>query len=165
MPDNILIATILTAHGIRGWVKLHWHGENPLRAMEYKILTDKSGRAFEVEEQRMQGKALAVKFKNIDDRTEAEKLRGTELFIARDRLPKAEANEFYHIDLIGLTARTADGKHLGILRAIQNFGASDLLEIESPRGDIQYFAFTDEVVKEINQEENIIIIEPPVYDE
>lgn len=165
MSGNILIATALSAHGIRGWVKLHWHGEDPLRAMEYKILTDKNGRAFEVMEQRMQGKALAIKFKNIDDRTEAEKLRGTELFIDRDKLPKTDDNEFYHIDLIGLTARTLDHQLLGTVKSIQNFGASDLLEVESARGDIQYFAFTDEVVKEINKDEQLIIINPPQYDE
>lgn len=165
MQRNILIATILTAHGVRGWVKLHWHGEDPLRAIEYKTLADKNGKIYEVAEQRMQGKALAVKFKSIDDRTMAEQLRGTELFIDRDRLPVAAENEFYHIDLIGLTARTTDGKQLGTIRAVQNFGASDLLEVESARGDIQYFAFTDDVVKEINQDENIVIINPPIYDE
>lgn len=165
MQHNILIATILTAHGLRGWVKLHWHGEDPLRAIDYKVLSDKSGKIYEITEQRMQGKALAVKFKDISDRTAAEKLRGTELFVARDALPPTDKNEFYHVDLIGLSARTADGKQLGTVKSIQNFGASDLLEIETPRGDVEYFAFTDDVVKEINKDEQLIIINLPEYDE
>lgn len=165
MQHNILIATILTAHGVRGWVKLHWHGEDPLLALTYKTLYDKNGRAFEVMEQRMQGKALAVKFKDIDDRGDVEKLRGTELFIARDRLPAAAENEFYHIDLIGLHVRSTDGKHIGTVRAIQNFGASDLLEVSTARGDVEYFPFTDDVVTEVNAEEQLIIVNMPEYDE
>lgn len=163
--SQILIATILTAHGLRGWVKLHWHGDDPLRAIDYKILSDKSGQTYKIMEQRMHGKALAVKFKDINDRTVAEKLRGVELFVAREALPAADENEFYHVDLIGLSARTPDGKQLGTVKSIQNFGASDLLEIESPRGDIEYFAFTDEVVQQINKDEQLIIINPPEYDE
>ncbi len=165
MQRNILIATILTAHGVRGWVKLHWHGEDPMLAINYKTLHDKNGRAFEVVEQRMQGKALAVKFKSIDDRTDVEKLRGTELFIDRSLLPAPADNEFYHVDLIGLNVRSADGKHIGSVRAIQNFGASDLIEVATARGDTEYFPFTDDVVTEINADEQLIVVNMPQYDE
>ncbi len=161
MPRNIHLATILSAHGVRGWVKLYWHGEDPARAKEYKTLHDKSGRAFEIDEQRMMGKNLTVKFKSIDDRTAVEQLRGTELFIPRTALPAAAPGEYYHIDLIGLAAQTADGQHLGIVKSIQNFGAGDLLEIEKLNNETEFLPFTQDVVQQVDFDAEVIIINPP----
>lgn len=159
------MATLLAAHGVRGWVKLHWHGADPAHAAEYKTLCDKSARAFEITEQRMQGKVLAVKFKGVDDRTAAEKLRGTELFIARDVLPAPSENEYYHVDLIGLAAQTPDDGLIGIVKSIQNFGAGDILEIERLNNDLEFYPFDAATVQKVDFENEVIVLSPPIMDE
>jgi len=161
MSRPIHLATILAPHGVHGWVKLYWHGEDPMRAAEYKTLHDKSGRTFEIEEQRMQGKMLAVKFKSIDDRDAVEKLRSTELFVARDALPAAAEGEYYHVDLIGLAAQTPKGEHIGIVKSIQNFGAGDLIEIEKLNNETEFLPFTHDVIQQVDFKDEIIILNPP----
>lgn len=159
---DILMATVLSPHGVRGWVKVFWHGENPLLAATYKTLFDKTGRAFVVTEARMQGKALALKFTGVDDRTAAEALKGTELFIPRAALPPPRENEYYHVDLIGLAAQTAAGEHIGIVKSIQNFGAGDVMEIEKLNNETEFLPFTTEVITRVDFGEEIIILNPPV---
>jgi len=159
---DILMAKVLGAHGVRGWTKLFWHGADPGAAMTYKRLHNAAGQVFEIAEWRMQGKTLAVKFKGIDDRDAAEKLNGTELFIARSALPAPSAGEYYHVDLIGLAAQTATGEHLGVVKSIQNFGAGDLLELEKLSGETEFILFDTNTIQTIDFEAEIITIFPPL---
>jgi 16S rRNA processing protein RimM len=57
-------------------------------------------------------------------------MRNTKLFVPRGRLPEAEEDEFYHVDLIGLRLEALDGADLGRVRAVIP-GPQDLLEIEA----------------------------------
>ena len=69
---------------------------------------------------------LIARFKGVDDRDAAERLRNLKLYVARDKLPApADAETFYHADLIGLAAKTGDGHELGTIIGIHNFGAGD----------------------------------------
>ncbi|MBI4723463.1 MAG: 16S rRNA processing protein RimM, partial [Rhodomicrobium sp.] len=73
--------------------------------------------------------AVIARLRGVADRNAAEALRGMELFVSRDALPPAEADEYYHSDLIGLTAVSSEGETLGEIVAVHNFGAGDLLEL------------------------------------
>ena len=68
----------------------------------------------------------------IVSKEEADALKGTDLFVPRDRLPSLPDDEFYHADLVGLTVYDTGGALLGEVRSVQNHGASDLLEIDGP---------------------------------
>jgi 16S rRNA processing protein RimM len=70
----------------------------------------------------------------IDDRSAAEALRGSLIEVDRSALPPLEEGEYYHADLIGLAAVDRDGKAIGTVAAIENYGAGDLLEIEDEQG-------------------------------
>ena len=74
------------------------------------------------------------RFAQITDRTAAERLRGTTLTVPRTQLPPLEEGEYYHADLVGLTAVSTDGEPLGHVATVENFGAGDILEIERPNG-------------------------------
>jgi 16S rRNA processing protein RimM len=81
------------------------------------------------------GSAGAIaRFAEIADRGAAEALRGTLLTVPRSALPPLGEGEYYHADLIGLPCRSAQGEALGIVVAVDNFGAGDILEIEKPDG-------------------------------
>ena len=65
----------------------------------------------------------------VESRDAAERLVNTKLFATRDRLPATETEEFYHADLIGLEAFDADGRPLGTVSSVLDFGAGASLEI------------------------------------
>jgi 16S rRNA processing protein RimM len=101
----------------------------------------------------------------VRDRTTAEGLRGTELYVAREALPPAEDDEFYHADLIGLEARDSEGRMLGKVAAIHNFGASDVIELVRADGDQVHLAFTKETVPHIHIADGYIVVAVPEDDE
>src|SRR5258706_3958441 len=126
----ICVARIGAAHGVRGAVKLWTFTEDPLAVKTYGPLTTKDGaRQFEVTHAREAKGHLVATLKGIATREEAERLNGVELYIARDKLPATDENEYYHADLIALAAVNAANETLGRVIAVHNFGASDIIEI------------------------------------
>ncbi|HHY50605.1 MAG TPA: 16S rRNA processing protein RimM, partial [Alphaproteobacteria bacterium] len=93
-----------------------------------------------------------------------ERLNGVELYVDRALLPEPEdEDDFYHADLIGLGAQLSDGRELGTVTAILNYGAGDILEVKSRRtGETFLFPFTRQVVPEVHVSEGYLVIEPPV---
>ena len=68
----------------------------------------------------------------------------------RDRFPEPEEDEFYLADLIGLQARDGDNAVIGTVKAVQNFGADDMLEIApAAGGPTWYLPFTRDAVPEV----------------
>ena len=97
--------------------------------------------------------------------TTAEALRGTELYADRGRLPAPDEDEFYHADLIGLTAIGTDGQAVGTVRAVHDFGAGDILEIVGAGGPPRMLPFTREAVPEIDLAGGRLVIDPPAETE
>lgn len=127
---RVLLGRIAAAHGIRGEVLIHAYTEPPQNIAAYGPLTDRAGaRVFAIECRRVTAKGVVAHLAGIQDRSMAEALKGTELYVARDRLPPAAEGEFYHWDLIGLAAHNAEGRRIGEIVAVQNYGAGDLLEV------------------------------------
>ena len=91
----------------------------------------------------------------------AEALRGLKLYIPRDSLPEPEEDEFYLADLIGLFVETAEGEALGTVKAVQDFGAGDLLEIQPRAGATWWLPFTREAVPEVRLAQGKLIAAPP----
>ena len=106
-----------------------------------------------------------ISFSGIDDRNAAEALKGTELFVAREALPATAEEEFYHADLIGLEAQDSEGRVLGKVAAIHNYGAGDVMEIARPDGDSVLLAFTRETVPAIDIAGGRIVVAVPEDDE
>jgi 16S rRNA processing protein RimM len=153
MGNKIRVARIGAAHGVRGEMKLWPFTQDPEAVADYGPLESEDGkRQFEIETMRAAKDHFVVRLKGVADRTAAEKLTNTDLFIPRDRLPAIEEDDtFYHADLIGLAAVTPDGVTLGTVSALHNFGAGDLIEIVSAQGgEPLLLPFTDAVVPEID---------------
>ncbi len=129
-PENpVQMAVIGAAQGIKGELRVKTFTGDPLALGDYGPLYAGDGRAFEIEDIRPAGEVVVVRFKGVRDRTAAERLTGTELYIDRSALPPEEEEEFYHADLVGLAVRDDDGVEAGRVTAVQNFGGGDLLEI------------------------------------
>lgn len=129
-PARILLGRIRAAHGIRGHVLIHTFTEAPENIASYGPLEDGTGeRQLEISVVRVTPKGVVARVAGVTDRNAAEALRGTELYVPRERLPPTEEEEFYHSDLLGLRAFQTDGSLFGEVIAVHNFGAGDILEI------------------------------------
>src|SRR5260370_3279237 len=129
MAERICVAQIGGAHGLRGEVKLKSFPGDPMAGADYGTLTSEDGAAsFEIEALRPAKGHLVARFRGIEDRASAERLANVRLFVPRERLPALTADEFYHADLIGLSAVKADGTEVGTVVAVHRFGAGEILE-------------------------------------
>ena len=136
---------------MRGAVKLWTFTEDPLAVKRYGPLATKDGaRQFEVTHAREAKGHLVATLKGIATREDAERLNGIELYIARDKLPATDEDEYYHADLIGLAAVNAEDEPLGRVIAIHNFGAGDIIEIAPPHGATMLLPFTNAVVPTVD---------------
>ena len=163
MTDRICVAQIGAAHGIRGEVRLRSFTEDPMAVTAYGPLESEDGtQRFTIEALRPAKDHFVARLAGIDDRAAAEKLTHTKLYVPRDRLPPVEDDEtYYHADLIGLAAVTPDGKPLGTVTAILNFGAGDLVEIRPQGGGEPLMVpFTDTAVPEIDMAAGRMIVVP-----
>lgn len=146
----VLMGAIIGAHGIKGEVKVKSFAGTPAAIAAYGALSDAKGRQFDLA---LVGKATAGKdiliarIAGIGDRNAAEALKGVELYVARDRLPRiAGDEEFYLADLIGLHVVDQHGAAMGRIASVENYGAGDVLSIEGgPQGAFDV-AFTRALV-------------------
>jgi 16S rRNA processing protein RimM len=162
----ICVARIGAAHGVRGAVKLWTFTEDPFAVKVYGPLLTKDGaRQFEVTSAREAKGHLVATLKGISTREEAERLNGVELYVAREKLPETDEDEYYHADLIGLAAVNAANEPLGKVIAIHNFGAGDIIEIAPPGGTTLLLPFTNAVVPSVDVAGGRVVIElPPEID-
>jgi 16S rRNA processing protein RimM len=151
-PENpIQMAVIGAAHGIKGELRVKTFTADPLALGDYGPLYSRDGRAFEVVDIRPANTVVIVRFKNVNDRSAAEALAGTELFIDRSALPdEGEEDEFYHADLIGLAVKDEAGAMIGKVTAVQNFGGGDILEIVHAGRKGVLIPFTQAAVPEVD---------------
>ena len=162
MPAPICVARIGAAHGVRGAVKLWTFTEDPLAVKAYGPLLTKDGaRSFEVATAREAKGHLVATLKGIATREDAERLNGLELYVAREKLPATEEDEYYHADLIGLAAITPANEPLGRVIAIHNFGAGDIIEIAPAHGATMLLPFTNAVVPSVDLAAGRVVIELP----
>ena len=162
MSALVCVARIGAAHGVRGAVKLWTFTEDPFAVRRYGPLSTKDGRRqFEIAQVREAKDHLVATFKGVATRDEAERLNGIELYVAREKLPATDEDEYYHTDLIGLAAVTTDGDALGRVLAIHNFGAGDIIEIAPPKGPTLLLPFSNAVVPEVDLKGGRVVIALP----
>jgi 16S rRNA processing protein RimM len=159
---RVCVGVVTGAHGVRGAVRLKTFTEEPKDIARYGPLEDEGGeRQYKL---RLTGSAKGVLIGNltgIDDRGQAEALRGLRLYVPYTALPAPGEDEFYHADLIGLQAVLSDGTILGRVRAVHDFGAGDTLEIDRAEGQPVVVPFTRLVVPVVDVDGGRLVIEPP----
>ncbi len=127
MTRPVTLAAIIGAHGVAGEVRLKLFGDGVPTLARQKSFNDGALTLLKV---RDDGKGGAIgRIAGCDTRGDAEKLRGTTLNVPREALPPLADGEFYHADLLGLPVVTDAGEAVGIVLAIENFGATDIIEI------------------------------------
>jgi 16S rRNA processing protein RimM len=135
MDKRICVARIGAALGTGGEVRLWPYTTRAEDVAAYGPLQTADGtRVFEIVSLRPVKDFMVARIKGVTDRTAAERLCNTDLYVPRERLPELDPDEFYHADLIGLRAEDTAGKAVGTVIAVHNFGAGDILEIAPAAG-------------------------------
>lgn len=163
MTDLICIGAIAGAFGINGEVRLKSFCSQPTDIASYGPLSTEDGsRSFTVTLTRPVAGGLGARIAGIATREQAEALRGTSLFVPRDRLPALPDDEFYHADLIGLSAYDTGGELLGKVTAIHNHGAGDIIEISPTRHkSALLLPFTKAIVPNVDLAVGRLIVDLP----
>lgn len=169
MPDDkklILLGHVAGAHGIRGEVLVKTYTGAPADIAAYGPLTDATGtKSYKLKVVRVTPKGVIARVQGVADRNAAEALKGTALHVARAAMGEPQAGEYYYSDLIGLAAVSPDGAAIGTIKAVENFGAGDLLEIAfAGSGKTEFIAFTDANVPTVDIAACRVIVIIPIDD-
>jgi 16S rRNA processing protein RimM len=141
LEPEVALAAVAGAHGIGGEVRLKLFAESVDSLKRQKEV--RVGERLLTLVSLKDAKQPIARFAGIADRNAAEALRGQLVTVPRDALPPLEDGEYYHADLLGLPCESRAGEPLGIVVAVENFGAGDLLEIERPDGKKALVPFRD----------------------
>ena len=159
--NRLLVGKIAKAHGIKGWVKAHFYVENPKMLDDLPLYDkeDNETRFFKVKVKSQMKNQWLTEIEGVSDRNESETLQGIELWVDRENLPRTQKeDEFYIEDLIGIQAIDKSGNHVGVIEAVENYGAGDLLLIKPPQDNSFYIAFTKENVPEIDIDNDMVTV-------
>ena len=160
----ILVGRVAGAFGVRGEVRISAYTEDPLALLRYRTLLREDGSvALTLYAGRAVKGAVVARAGELASKEAADALRGLRLYVPRDALPATEdEDEFYLADLIGLRAQTADGQPFGEVKAVHNFKAGDILEIEPGAGrPSRLIPFTREAVPKIDLAGGRLTVVPP----
>ncbi len=129
--DLTCVAVIAGAHGVHGAVKVKSYTAVPSDFAVYGPLLGESGEVVLIPKNpRPVGNAFTMRSEQITSREQALAMKGTLLFVPRAVLPEPEDGDFYYADLVGLDVKSTDGKRIGTIRGVHEFGAGDMLEIQ-----------------------------------
>jgi 16S rRNA processing protein RimM len=163
VSEKVCVGAIAGSFGVRGEVRLKSFTAIPEDIASYApVETEDGKRSFTVNITRQIKNGLAARMSGIATKEEADALRGTQLFVPRDRLPSLPDDEFYHADLIGLEVTDTGGASLGKVLAVINNGADDLLELSAPgQKQTVLLPFTKAVVPTVDLAQGRIVADPP----
>lgn len=159
----MLVGVLGAPKGVKGAVRITTYTAEPAAVAGYgRLYAGPGGRAVKLTvKERLKGGVVA-QVEGVEDRNAAEALRGTKLYVARAALPEPEEEEYYHCDLIGLRVELADGRPLGKVRALYNFGAGDLLEVARGKSRASVMLpFTRDVVPVVDVAGERLVVAPP----
>ena len=139
---RIALAAVAGAHGVKGEVRLKLFSDS-VESLSHHKKVYVGGVERQLISVRDGGKTAVARIQGVSDRGAAEALRGSLLEVDRDALPPLDEGEYYHADLVGLTCESDRGEPLGKVVAVENFGAGDLLEVETTDGKRSLIPFRD----------------------
>jgi 16S rRNA processing protein RimM len=150
---------IIGVKGIKGLVRVKSYMANPLDIAAFGPVSAQEGKMqFQFKVVEAAGDRLVLSCPQIPDRTFAETLKGTGLFLDAALLPDLPEEEFYHKDLIGLHVKDEAHNALGTVAAVFNFGAGDFIEITLLAGQVATLPFTKTSVLEVNVEGGYVVV-------
>jgi len=157
----LAIGKIQKVHGIRGELKVFsFSGSTELLYSVDEIHIGKDKREaepFKIRKVRGRGKTAIVEIDGMDLQRARERV-GHYLWVPRERLPLLGEDEYYWVDLIGMEVYSKNGRPLGVIEGITNFGSSDIYFCNDGRREILIPAIKG-LIERVDIEGRRIIIE------
>lgn len=162
MPDDTFVAlgVITSPHGVKGALKLKPFTQNVDGIGSFSALQTASGDTITLSIIGESKGQLICQIDGVRYRDEAEKLKGTKIGVPRSALPEPDTDEFYIEDLIGMQVVLEDGSAYGTVKAIHNFGAGDIVELTTAKGD-EMVSLTEDNFPSIDTDKRVLTICPP----
>jgi len=135
-PALIQLGFVGAPFGVRGWIKLRSHTDPPERLLEHRSLVLGQGGAWQnyrIEASGRSGGALTVKLVGVENRDQAQALRGAQVCVPRSELPQRSDRDFYRADLIGCEVVNLDGISLGNVQHFIESPAQVLMVVRGTR--------------------------------
>jgi len=159
---RILMGVVGRPHGVRGLLHVHSYTAEPADLAGYGPLLDDSGRTWTLAWRGEGVAALSDAAGNpVADRSAAERLTNTRLYVERDRLPSPDQDEFYLADLVGMAALDAAGQTVGRVMVVHDYGAGTSLEIDRDGAAPLLVPFTLACVPSVDAAAGTLVVTPP----
>ena len=167
--SRLLVARIGKPHGLRGEVTVQTHTDDPEARFAPGVAyateaAPGSGvpRSLTLRSARLHQKTWLLGFEEIPDRTGAESLRGTRLFIdAEAALAVDEDDAWYEDELVGLAAVDPSGTTLGEVTGLRTGAAQDQLVLRLSGGAEALVPFVEAIVPEVDLEAGRVVVDAP----
>jgi 16S rRNA processing protein RimM len=137
--DAIEVGRIADAWGVRGWFKVIPHSASPealFSSKRWYLQPSTQGvKAFSgtallrIREAKEHSDTVVALAHEVDDRSAAEALKGSRIFIPRSSFPTAGEDEYYWVDLVGLQVVNREGLALGQVKELMSTGPQTVLVI------------------------------------
>lgn len=166
--EYLQIGEIVKPQGIRGEVKLRAMTSDMDRYARLETVYLKEGGKYvphKVRKGRSYDGFAFLQLEGVNDRNQAELLRGTEVYVDREHAVELDEDENFICDLEGLEAYDTQGNHIGTLREVLTPNQiCDVYVFDTPRGEMMIPALR-RVVKEVDLDEEKIILDESVLPE
>lgn len=163
MTSSILLGYVIKAFGVRGGVSIKLlNSESQVVDIGKKIalhLKDHTVLELTVSDVLDGGRYF---FEEIQDRTAAERLKGAEIWIAREELPAIADDEYYLSDLLGARVVDTVGYVLGEIVGFSTNNAQVLFEIQLTSGGMASIPAIRPIIQKIDYDNKLVTVDPPV---
>ncbi len=159
-PEYLMIGEITKPQGVRGELKVRPLTHDPYRFEGMTEAYVKRGDAYErvrLAVNRVTGDAAFISLEGVEDREQAEKMRGTFLYVDRAHAIELTEDETFLCDLVGLRGVDDEGREIGVLADVLQPGGNDVYIFKGPRGDVLVPALKS-VVKRVDLEAGIMTL-------
>ena len=159
--EYLLLGEIVRPQGIRGEVKVKHYTDDPERFFDLETVFLKRGDKYEaatVTDARVQKDDVYLTLDGVNDRNEAEKLRGVQLWVDRENAVELGEDEVFIADILGARAFDTRGNQLGVLKDVLTPGGVDVFVLKTPKGNLMFPALK-EVLLEMNADEGKLVLD------
>lgn len=163
MTNNLIsIAKILNFHGVKGEIKAGFSKgrENQILALK-KVFVKKDDNYIEltVNSVRFHKHFAIIKFKELNNINEVEVYKGCDIYLSKEKVEETLENDEYLIsDLIGMDVYDEDGSCIGVINAVGENSANNLISVKDANNREHLVPFVKELVPVVDLMNKRIVV-------
>ncbi len=161
---HIQLGVIQGVFGIKGRLKIFSFcrpKEQILDYSEWELRTPGNVEKYTLQEGKLHGGGIVAKFRNVNDRTQAENIIRAEIWVAKSELPDLAGDEFYWFQLEGLAVMNLDGESFGQVKKMIETGANDVMVVKNDvdKEEILIPYVRDQVIKHVDLQAKTVTVD------